>query len=372
MFYNAVALALEGDPAYVRRVRKKCSATYGNLFGGWRMVYEMLPGLFAEEAMAATNAIRDIENGNVIRRKVIPDPELEWEKLEKAGVRLVFRDEDGYPPPLREIHNPPIAIYVRGELPQPTSGMPGSISIVGTRRATPEGKATTKKFARELAQAGFVIVSGLALGIDAAAHEGCLEGYGKAIAILAGGLNDIYPHQNERLGKTILERGGAFISEYPLGAPPLDYRFLERNRIVCGVSKGVLVVEAPQRSGSNATANFALQQNRDLFVVPGPITHPNFFGSHQLIRQGAELVTKPEEILEAYNLLAENKIRKKEPAGSNEEKLILIALQTISAPADVDKIIEMTKLEPRIVNQAISFLLLKELVKEMEAGYIIE
>jgi DNA processing protein len=290
------------------------------------------------------------------------------------------------------MHHPPLAIYVRSEIRRETGAVSNAggelpdtivngnaLAIVGTRRATPDGKATAKSFGRELSTAGFAIVSGLALGIDAAAHEGWLEAHevgvaqaGGAVAVLAGGLDKFYPSENERLGRRILERGGSIISEYPLGEPPYAPRFLERNRIVCGLARGVLIVECPRRSGSLATAMYAREQNRDLFVVPGPITHPNFFGSHQLIRQGAELVTSPEEILKAYDLSKGVRVAREELAATPEEKQVLLALQAAGAPLDVDKIIELAKLEPRIANQTLTFLLLKHLVKETESGYIIE
>jgi len=367
MYYNAITVALWGDPANVRMLQKKCRKYYGGLFGGWRTAYEVLRSGNASQAIST--------------RLPLPDPMAEWEKMERAGIRLVLRNDiggnvgdDDFPLSLREMHHPPLALYVRGELPGALA-----MAIVGTRRATPDGRATTRRFGRELAQAGFTIVSGLALGIDAAAHEGCLEAFdagvpsdSKAIAVLAGGLDKFYPAENERLGRRILASGGAVISEYPLGEPPLPHRFLERNRIVCGLARGVLVVECPKRSGSLATAAYALQQNRDLFVVPGPIAHPNFFGSHQLIRQGAELVTSPDEILEAYDLIKKKSATLEALMTTTAEKQVLLALKAAGTPLDVDKIIEMATLEPRVVNQTLSFLLLKGLIGETETGYIIE
>jgi len=404
IFYNAVAVALDGNPEAMRKIIAKLAKLNSGHSGsrenrgispGWTAAYEYLA-----------------DGGKIGRMEpktpsTMPDPDVEWENLEQRGIRLVFRDEAEYPQLLREIHDPPLALYILGSLP-PTQTP--SITVVGTRRATPEGKVTTRRFARELASAGLTIVSGLALGIDAEAHAGCLEASadmnstssaanrkalggggdmlniagltsgdttsaGTTIAVLARGVDRIYPAENDRLGAEILAHGGAIISEYPPGEPPYPDRFLERNRIVSGLSRGVLVVEAPARSGSLATATFAQEQNRNLFVVPGPITHPNFFGSHQLIRQGAELVTAPEEILEAYGLFEKEKSARAvraTVAATPEEKQVLIALRDAHAPLEVDKIIEMTKLEPRIVNRALSFLLLKHVIKETGAGYIIE
>jgi DNA processing protein len=282
---------------------------------------------------------------------------------------MLFQNSTEYPPFLREIPDPPDALYLRGTMPK-TARPP--FAIVGTRRATPTGIETARRFGRELAAAGFPIVSGLALGIDAAAHEGCLETpNGIAIAVLAGGLNKIYPGENQKLGERILERGGVIISEYPEGTPPYKDHFLRRNRIVSGLSRGVLIIEAPENSGSLATARHAMDQNRDLFVVPGTITHGNFKGSHQLIRQGATLVTAPEEILEEYGVTREEKIARDIEAASDEEKQILNALREHKAPAEVDKIISMTKLEPRVVTQKLSFLTLRGLVREVRGGYTI-
>ena len=282
---------------------------------------------------------------------------------------LVAKYDPAYPAALREIPDPPDGLYIRGTIPR-TKRLP--FAIVGTRRATPEGLQTARRFGRELAAAGFPIVSGLALGVDAAAHTGCLEAPGGiAIAVLAGGLDDIYPHENKKLGESILERGGAIVSEYPEGSPPYGYRFLERNRIVSGLSCGVLIIEAPRGSGSLATARDAMEQNRDVFVVPGSITHPNFAGSHELIRQGATLVTSPQEILDEYGVTIGEKSSWASRAATRDEMLILNALQEIAAVAHVDKIISMTKLEPRVVTSLLSLLLLRGLIREERGGYTI-
>jgi len=338
IYYNAVAVAVAGDYGSIAKLKIK--------FGGWKRAYERLK-------IAGVAKL---------------DAEEEWKKLERAGVRLILFDEEGFPRLLKEISGPPFGIYLKGTA---TRDDAPPFAVVGTRRATPEGKSIARRFARELAHAGFPIASGLAFGIDAAAHEGCLDGGGITIAVLAGGLDSIYPRSNEKLAGKILESGGAIISEYPLGSPPYPARFIERNRIISGLSLGTLIIEAPDGSGSLATARFAVEQNRDVFAVPGPIAHPNFFGSHALIRQGAELVTKPEDILEAYGVTPQDKRSAEENAASPEEKLILEALRKISTPAEVDKIIMMTRLEPHIVNRALGFLLVKNLVKEKGAGYTI-
>jgi DNA processing protein len=336
LFYNAVAVALESDYRAMARLRER---------------HETWESAYAE----------------VRTRTAAPDPESAWGAMTANDIRLTLLGDAAYPAPLAEIPNPPFGIYSKGILAK--AGIP--LGIVGTRRATPRGKDAAKEFARTLAENDFAIVSGLAFGIDCAAHDGCLDGGGATIAVLANGLDSVYPATNAPLAERILKNGGALISEYPPGSPPLPYRFLERNRIVSGLSKGILVVECPAKSGALATARFAFEQNRDVFVVPGPITHPNFFGSHALIRQGAELVTKPEDILESYGIVREDVAAKEEIDASPEEKLILQALRENNEPLDVDKIISLTRLEPRIANQTITFLLLRGLVKENENGYTI-
>jgi len=282
---------------------------------------------------------------------------------------LIALHDPAYPALLKEIPDPPPALYIKGAFPK--AEYP-PFAIVGTRRATPQGRETARRFGRALAAAGFPIVSGLALGIDAAAHVGCLEApNGAAIAALAGGLDDMYPHENAKLGAHVIERGGAIVSEYPPGMPPYKGHFLRRNRIVSGLARGVLIIEAPADSGSLATARHAMDQNRDLFVVPGPIDHPNFKGSHELIRQGATLVTTPEEILEEYGVTREAVAAKAEQTAAPHETLILSTLREIGGTHDIDKIISMTKLEPRVVAQTLSLLLLRGLIKEVPGGYTI-
>ncbi len=282
-------------------------------------------------------------------------------------IRTVTQNDSAFPPLLREIPDPPRALFLKGVLP-PSPAV--AVAIVGTRRATPDGKRLAREFAMALAQHDITIVSGLAFGIDAAAHAGCLEVGGKTVAVLAGGLDRVYPRSNENLAQQILASDGGLVSEYAPGTDPLPYRFLERNRIVSGMSQGVVVIECPEGSGSLATARFAAEQGRSAFVIPGPISHPNFRGSHELIRKGAELVTKPEDVLEALGIAFESEKMAVDSGNfTDEERAIVNALQTAKIPLDVDKIAELSKLQPRIVNQTITVLLLKNVIKEEGLGY---
>ena len=209
----------------------------------------------------------------------------------KLQIRLLsFWDQD-YPSLLQQIHDPPALLYLRGELPQNDC-----FAIVGSRRATPGGQQLTRKLANTLAQHDICVVSGLACGIDSAAHRGALEAHGRTIAVLGCGVDQIYPRENRRLYDEILTEN-AIISEYPLGTPPLAGHFPGRNRIISGLSHGVLIVEAAEGSGSLITGDFALEQGRELFASPGAVQNPTSKGVNRLIKEGAQVVTEAEDIL---------------------------------------------------------------------------
>ena len=219
---------------------------------------------------------------------------LAW--LEQPQHQLLMWDAPTYPALLAELEDAPPLLFVAGaadilESPQ--------LAIVGSRHASRPGLDTAQAFARSLAQAGFVITSGLALGIDGAAHQGALDVAGKTVAVLGTGLRRIYPARHQRLAASIIEQGGALVSELPLDCPPQAGNFPRRNRIISGLSLGVLVVEASPSSGSLITARLAAEQGREVYAIPGSIHHPGARGCHQLIRDGATLVESVEDILQA-------------------------------------------------------------------------
>ena len=201
-----------------------------------------------------------------------------------------------YTAPLNYIDQPPKTLHYLGTLP---SSRQPSVAIVGTRKPTSYGREVASRFARELAQAGVVIVSGLALGIDATAHRACLDSGGTTIAVLGNGLHRLYPVANRALGERIIHEGGAVISEYPEGTEPYPSNFLQRNRLVSGLADAVVIIEAASRSGTLNTAMHALGQGRDIFAVPGNITSPLSAGCNHLLRQGAAPATSAADILEA-------------------------------------------------------------------------
>lgn len=274
-------------------------------------------------------------------------------------IKKLNRGDKDYPAILEEIEGPPQILNYIGVLPPRDAKM---LAIVGTRKATSEGKRLAKKFAKKLSSC-FIIVSGLALGIDAAAHEGVLESNGKTIAVLGNGLPEIYPPSNKKLGEEIIKKGGCIFSEYDNGTPSLPHQFLERNRIISGLSVATVVVEAPERSGALVTARNAIEQGREVFVLPGPAEHPNYRGSHLLIRKGARLVTSPEDILEDLGIEVKSTI-----PTEGTGKIIFETLRKKRELA-VNEIIEQTKLQAQIVNQELTVLMFQGLIEEKNGKF---
>ncbi len=291
------------------------------------------------------------------------NPDWEMERLSKENINLITIQDKSYPKILKEIYGPPALLYVRGEL-QPADRT--SLAVVGTRKLSAYGQQITPQITADLTQAGLTIVSGLAKGIDTLAHQTALKAGGRTIAVLGSGLNNIYPAVNQRLAEEISHQG-AVISEFPIDTEPLAQHFPQRNRIVSGLSLGVLVIEAPEKSGALLTAKEALEQNRDVFAVPGHIFSQYSLGPNNLIKMGAKLVSQANDILEELNLPA---IPSKKTPGkqsktptSQEEKLILKQLS--KEAVHIDKIIIQTKLSTNVVNATLTLMEMKGRVKNL-------
>ena len=217
-------------------------------------------------------------------------------KAADAGAHILTLDDPAYPPLLRQIYDPPVVMYVRGNVDALSA--PG-IAVVGTRHPTPYGVGMAERLSCDLANnLGLVITSGMARGVDTAAHRGALMGKGKTIAVFGTGIDVIYPRENQKIADSILATGGALVSEFPIGAFPAPQNFPIRNRIISGLAVGVLVVEAGEYSGTRITARCALEQNRDVYAVPGNVTNRNAWGPNTLIKQGAKLVATWEDVWE--------------------------------------------------------------------------
>lgn len=280
------------------------------------------------------------------------DPLAAYAQWEKSGIRLVALGEDEYPDLLRQIFDPPFLLYVRGCVPR--EGLP--IAVVGSRQATPYGKQAAEWLAGELARQDCLIVSGAARGIDTAAHKGALAApQGRTIAVLGCGVDVNYPPENRQLLQKIAA-AGAVISEYPPGTPPLPYRFPARNRIINGLSQGVLLVEAAERSGAMITADYALAEGRDVFCVPGNIFSPTSAGVNGLIQQGAKLVCRAGDILQEYGLSVAENAGVDEPSPlTGPEKQVWAALDR-EEPSGVEELVHKTGLGAAEVFTALSLL----------------
>jgi DNA processing protein len=290
----------------------------------------------------------------------------ELDRMERYGVSmLTYRDSD-YPGRLLTIYDPPPVLYIRGRL---GAANDLAVAIVGSRMATRHGRSFTEGLARDLAVRGVTVVSGMARGIDSAAHRGALLGRGRTIAVLGCGVDVIYPPENRSLMKEIAT-GGAVISEFPLGTKPLSCNFPRRNRIISGMATGVVVVEATSQSGSLITANYALDQGREVFAVPGSVGTPNSQGTTRLLKQGAKLVDRVDDILEEVlpqwqsgSGTGDQKEGPSGPALNEEEQLVYDLLGT--EPVHIDHIITKTQWDTSRVSRILLGLELVGMVNQL-------
>lgn len=289
--------------------------------------------------------------------------EAEMEKLESYGVGAVTWHDEGYPARLKEIYDCPPILYIRGTLlPEDER----CLAVVGTRRATVYGRQIAEEIAADLARSKITIVSGLARGIDSVAHQAALEVGGRSIAVFGCGLDTIYPAENANLARRIAEQG-VLMSEYPLGTRPRADRFPRRNRIMSGLSLGVLVIEAGKTSGAMITANLALEQNREVFAVPGSILSPASTGTNRLIQEGAKLVSSYTDILEELNLTeVAHQIELKEAIPASETEALLLK-QLGAEPVHIDEVCRSSGLPVSQVSSTLVMMELKGMVKQMGA-----
>ncbi len=244
--------------------------------------------------LVSIDGINETVARNIIGRKFALDPEEEMVRIERAEGRIIPFDSPEYPVLLKEIHDPPVILYAKGKTIPHDSAF---VAIVGSRNPTHYGKKVAAEIARDIAVAGLGVVSGMARGIDGAAHWGCLKGKGFTMGVVGTGLDVIYPRTNKKLFEAVWEHG-AIITEFPMRTPPEPRHFPIRNRIISGTARGVVVVEATRRSGSLITGGQALEQGRDVFAVPGSVFSPKSGGTHYLIKQGAKLVERAEDVIE--------------------------------------------------------------------------
>jgi DNA processing protein len=292
-------------------------------------------------------------------------PNVNTRKYITMKVNKLTLNSPDYPEILRDLALPPKQLFVMGDL-TPLLVKP-RLAVVGSRKVTPYGKLVTTQLAGEIARKGVVIVSGLALGVDALAHAAALDNGGLTLAVLANGLPDIQPKTNHHLAMRILKQGGAIVSEYPEGAPPLRENFIARNRIVSGLSDGVLITEAAAKSGTMHTANFALEQGRAVMAVPGNIHSPLSEGTNNLIKTGAIPVTTSADILLALGL-SDSHNRQTELFGSTKEEVLILTLLQ-SGLTDASELLRNSKLAAAEFNQTLTMLEITGKIRPLGAGH---
>jgi len=312
-------------------------------------------------------------------KRVRADDELE--RAEKKGVKLVTWVDEGYSSLLKQIADPSLVLYVAGDVAALDAP---AVAVIGTRRPTVYGRETARRFGFQLAGAGYVVVSGLATGIDTEAHTGAVQAKGRTVAVLGGALDCLFPKENAGLAREIVANGGAVVSEYPFGRQPDRQTFPMRNRIVSGLSKGVLVIEAPYNSGTLITVNQALDQNRVVMAVPGRIDSPASQGCHKLLREGARLVTLPEDVIEEIQDLMAGMKRDpvaregRHPANgpdarpacvlTPEERSVLAQVEAEGTPVDV--LVRGSGLDAGKVNAILVGLQIKRQIRLLPGGLV--
>jgi DNA processing protein len=314
---------------------------------------------------------------SILKKQFHEKAAAELDRVKQLGADVLILDDGSYPNLLREIDDPPITLYVKGEW-QACLDLP-CVAVIGSRNCSTYGENASEMIARDLASRGVCVISGLARGIDAAAHRGALNGNGRTVAVLGTGVDGIYPKENTRLVKDILDAGGAVVSQFPLGTPPIKDNFPYRNRIISGLSLGVVIVEASERSGSLITARLAMEQNREVMAVPGNITSGNSFGTNYLIKSGAKLVQQWQDVVAelpseiSASILppkieketAENAHRQPEliPADMTTNERIIWELLTADGATHIDILLETSRLSFGDLNTALVGLDIRDLIR---------
>ena len=286
--------------------------------------------------------------------------------IERAGCRAVARISDDYPTLLSEIYDPPATLYVRGDCPLDSDRM---FSIVGSRRCTRDGQRAAREIAAQLAREDVIVVSGMARGTDTCAHEGTLSANGKTIAVLGCGVDIIYPPENDRLAQQILDNGGAIISEYIPGTKPLSGHFPARNRIISGLTQGTLLVEGAKGSGAMITVNFATEQNREVFAVPGSIYSPLSAMPNRLIVDGAHPVISAWEILDFFRWAEKpERLPDAPPAVELDDTEKSIVIPLTEQELSFEEIVNLTQIPPSKLNSYLTMLELRGIIVKAPGG----
>lgn len=330
----------------------KLLATFGNI-----------KGIYAskQSQLAILPYLKDNVKIYLTKKPHLEELEIELRELEQSGIHFVSKEEPEFPKKLLSIYDAPYFLYYRGKLPREDAL---SIAIIGARDCSIYGKELAKKFASELAEHGVQVLSGLARGVDGYAHHGTILGGGETFAVVGNGLDMVYPKENTNLFFSIEQQGG-ILSEYPIGSNALAYHFPMRNRLIAGLSDGIFVIEAREKSGTLITVDYGLEQGKDIFALPGRIVDDLSKGCNDLIRSGAKLVTKVEDILEEYQtrFLGITKVEKKQKDNLvlTEKEMCVYQMLTVE-PTHVDDIVNQTKMPLGEVMEQIILLELKHAI----------
>ncbi len=303
----------------------------------------------------------------ILEEKSAIQVDKNWREIMDKGIKVITFHEEDYPESLRYIHAPPALLYIRGESFSPQEKR---IGVVGTRKCTPYGKKIVQEISTALAEQGFTVVSGMALGIDTLAHWSTLKAGGRTTAVLGCGLDVMYPRQNQGLAQEIAKKG-TLLSEFPPGTFPLPRNFPMRNRIISGLSSGIVVVEAAEKSGALITADCALEQGREVFAVPGNIDSPYSRGCNRLIKEGAVLLQDPMDILMelGYDVIYES-APQESPHLTSQEKDLYKLIQ--AQPVHVDSLRDLSGLSAGELNSLLTIMELKGIIKQLPGKYFVK
>ncbi len=360
-------IALNMTPGVGPRAATKLLSKFGSadaVFHGRRSELESL-------------RLRPETTESIIKREFHERAEAELDRVKQLGGDVLILDDGSYPSLLREIDDPPPVLYVKGDwqacFEQPCVG------VIGSRMCSTYGENASEMLARDLASRGITVVSGLARGIDTAAHRGAMRGQGRTVAVMGTGIDSVYPKENNGVVREILASGGCLVTQFPLGTPPLKDNFPYRNRIISGLSLGVLIVEASERSGSLITARLAMEQNREVMAVPGNITSGNSFGTNYLIKSGAKLVQQWQDVVaelpsEIAASILPPKIDKSAPdvskrqpelapADMSENERKVWSLLTPDESTHIDSLLETSGLSFGDLNNALVGLDIRDLIR---------
>jgi len=348
---NKIILGLSLIPGFGFKRIKKLFDMFSDFEKIWNLNFNEIKNVLGENLAKIFTTNRD---------KINLDQEIK--KYEKLNIQIINFFDNNYPQLLKEIYSPPIILFSRGNIKLLENK--NFLSVIGARKYSDYGKCVTEKFISQVSQKNITIVSGLAIGIDSFSHIEALKGIGSTIAVLGSSINEIYPRSNINLAKNI-EGSGLIISEFPIGTKFAKENFPQRNRIIAGLSQATFVIEASRKSGALITANYAINENREILTIPGSILNKNYEGNNYLIKQGAKIITEIEDIFEIYNIENNNNLDAYEKLIFEEKEQETIYKILLNGPVALDKIIINSRLNVNVVIASLTKMELSNLIQNI-------